>query len=337
MNNVSLTLDSLVLFCLHGDLVKDDLTSLSMNQWNELEFKLKHSSFKKPSGLLDIEGHDLESELALSSQDVERVKRLLGRMPQVLLMLSQLEKQGISVITKYESHYPRTFFHRLKKNAPLILYYCGDFHLLEDDCISITGPLNASRTMLMNTRQVVDKLIDEGYTLMTSGHKGCEKTSLSHQLRMGGNVVLFAADGLKDKRIEYLRYIKNRRLLIISHRFPDSPYDIVESIIRNSYIYALCTTTFIMHSEINTGSLWFSAMQNLKYRWSKILAIVDDEFYGNAKLVEAGAIPVTMEKINSDVMINDLIEVTKTEMTLRQEIEQLSIFDFIDCNEERSE
>ena len=59
MNNVSLTLDSLVLFCLHGDLVKDDLTSLSMNQWNELEFKLKHSSFKKPSGLLDIEGHDL--------------------------------------------------------------------------------------------------------------------------------------------------------------------------------------------------------------------------------------------------------------------------------------
>ena len=92
-----------------------------------------------------------------------------------------------------------------------------------------------------------------------------------------------------------------------------------------------------MHSEINTGSLWFSAMQNLKYRWSKILAIVDDEFYGNAKLVEAGAIPVTMEKINSDVMINDLIEVTKTEMTLRQEIEQLSIFDFINCNEERSE
>ena len=78
MNNVSLTLDSLVLFCLHGDLVKDDLTSLSMNQWNELEFKLKHSSFKKPSGLLDIEGHDLESELALSSQDVERVKTAAG-------------------------------------------------------------------------------------------------------------------------------------------------------------------------------------------------------------------------------------------------------------------
>ena len=329
LNNMTLTLDSLVLFCIHGDLVKDDLTSYSMNQWNDLEFKLKHSIFKKPSGLLSLKNYDLETELAISEIEASKIKSLLLRMPLVLESLANLERQGIYVITKYENHYPRVFFHRLKKNAPLILYYCGDFSLLKEECIAITGSSHPTRQMNMNTRIVVDKMIDEGYTLMTSGHTGLEKTSLAHQLRMNGNVILFVADHMKDKRIEYLKQIKNQRLLILSHRYPDSEYDVIESIIRNSYIYALSLTTFIMHSEINTGSLWFSAMQNLKYRWSKILAVVDDEFYGNAKLVEAGAIPVTMERIKSEVLINDLIEVTKEEVNLRQEVEQMSIFDFI--------
>ena len=61
-----------------------------------------------------------------------------------------------------------------------------------------------------------------------------------------------------------------------------------------------------------------------------MLAIVDDEFYGNAKLVEAGAIPVTMERILSQTTITALLEVSKQEMENMNPMRQLSIFDFME-------
>ena len=68
----------------------------------------------------------------------------------------------------------------------------------------------------------------------------------------------------------------------------------------------------------------------MKYRWSKILAIVDDEFYGNAKLVEAGAIPVTMERVTSETTIEQLTNVNKEELKGLVKPSQLSIYEFME-------
>ena len=75
-------------------------------------------------------------------------------------------------------------------------------------------------------------------------------------------------------------------------------------------------------------------MQNLKQRWSKILAVVDDDFYSNARLVEAGANPVTVEKIKSRCTIEEMTEVSKQMFEDSLDNEQISIFDFIDEAEE---
>ena len=74
-------------------------------------------------------------------------------------------------------------------------------------------------------------------------------------------------------------------------------------------------------------------MQNLKQRWSRILAVVDDDFYSNAKLVEAGAIPVTIEKIKSNCTIEQMTEVSKQMFEENLDNEQISIFDFIEEDE----
>lgn len=335
MRQTVLSLNSLVLLCLYGDFIEDSsYPSFTANQWLRLEFKLAHSTLKQASGLLRTSKEEMMIQLALNESDADRIIGRLKLMDRVLKQLSVYEQQGIGVITKYESDYPDTFCQRLKKNAPLILYYSGNYGLLLQDSISLAGPVHPNQQILNNTRRIVEKIANEGYHLMTSGHTGCEYEGMMHQLKSGGHIILFVADHLLKYRMENAKQIRNQRMLLVSHRRPDSEHDIVESVVRNSYIYALCTTNFIVHSELNTGALWFSALQNLKHRWSKILAVVDDEFYGNARLVEAGAIPVTMEKILSDCTIEEMTEVSKQDIGLKQENEQLSIFEFIEETEE---
>lgn len=330
MRQTIMSLNSLVLLCLYGEFVESDIEPLSLRQFNQLEFKVVHSKLKQLSSLMNCNEDEMMTQLVIREDEVKQIMARLGLMQEVLFQLARYEKEGIGVITKYEADYPDVLFTRLKKNAPLILYYSGNYHLLKQDAISIAGPVHTTKQMIENTHHVVEKIVGEGYHLMSSGHQGCEKNGIMHQLRSGGDVILFVANDLESRRHEYQKYIKNQRMLVVSHRPPVSSYDVVESIVRNSFIYALCTTNFIIHSELNTGALWFSAMQNLKQRWSKILAIVDDEFYGNAKLVEAGAIPVTMEKVLSDCSIEDMMEVSKNDIGIFTHAEQISIFDFIE-------
>jgi len=334
MRSTVLSLNSLVLLCLCADFVESETEPLTTHQFNQLEFKLEHSTLKQPSGLLDCDIDDMRIQLVLTSKEALQIKQRLTLISDVIMKLAYYEKKGISVITKLEKDYPDVLFSRLKKHAPLILYYSGQYDLLNDPIVSVAGPMNCSDQVLENTRLVVDKINAERYHLMTSESKGCENIATMHHLKQGGQAIVFVASHLDLKRIEYAKYIKNKQMLLISHRYPECDYDIVEAIIRNSLIYALSQTSFIIHSEVNTGSLWFSAMQNLKQRWSKILAVVDDDFYSNARLVEAGAIPVTVEKIKSRCTIEEMTEVSKQMFEDSLDNEQISIFDFIDETEE---
>lgn len=334
MRPTVLSLNSLVLLCLCAEFVECETEPLTAHQFNQLEFKLSHSTLKQPSGLLDCNQEDMQIQLVLTKEEAKQIKQRLTLIHDVIMKLAEYEKKGISVITKLEKDYPDVLFSRLKKHAPLILYYSGKYELLNDPIVSVAGPMNCSEQVLENTKLVVDKINDEGYHLMTSESKGCENSATMHHLKQGGKSIVFVASHLDLRRIEYSKYLKNNQMLIISHRYPECDYDVVEAIIRNSLIYALSQTTFIIHSEVNTGSLWFSAMQNLKQRWSKILAVVDDDFYSNARLVEAGAIPVTIEKIKSRATIEEMTEVSKYMFEDQTDSEQISIFDFIEETEE---
>ena len=333
MRPTMLSLNSIVLLCLCADFIESEIEPLSAHQFNQLEFKLAHSTYKQPSGLLECNFDDMQVQLVITKKEAEQIKSRLTLIEPLIKQLASYEKKGISIITKLEKDYPESLFTRLKKHAPLFLVYAGDYHLLSQSIVSVAGPMNCTEQIINNTHLVVDKLIKEGYHLMTSENKGCEQSALLHHLKNGGKAIVFVSNHLDLKRIEYSKHLKNNQILLLSHRSPESDYDVVEAIIRNSIIYALSQTSFIIHSEVNTGSLWFSAMQNLKQRWSRILAVVDDDFYRNARLVEAGAIPVTIEKIKSNCTIEEMTEVSKQMFEDNSDTEQISIFDFIEEDE----
>ena len=56
---------------------------------------------------------------------------------------------------------------------------------------------------------------------------------------------------------------------------------------------------------------------------------MDDEFYGNARLVEHGAIGLTMDMLELDIPLFDLIEQDKEHIIEKETYDQLSIYQFL--------
>ena len=93
---------------------------------------------------------------------------------------------------------------------------------------------------------------------------------------------------------------------------------------RNKFIYALSVGTAVMRSDLNKGGTWSGATEALKHGWSYVYAWDNENYPGNKKLIEMGAIPLD-DKGNAIKRENkDTIKEEK-----QAEPQQLTLFDLI--------
>lgn len=326
---LNLSLDSIALLLYCGELVDIDEPSMSQKEWLELEKKLKHSQIKRPAGLLSLAFEAIMINLDIEEELAMRITLFNKRLSKLLEQLLNLEMLGVLVTTKYEQNYPINLKLKLKKHTPLILYYTGNIQLLYDDMVCVAGPIKSTRRIDQNTRQLVMKLCKEGLTLISCGNRGGEKFSIKQQLKYGGKVVDFICGNIIQEMKEYAKPLKNGQMLMMSAHHPLASFDLVHAIDRNQYVFILSKASIIMHSQINSGAVWLVAMQNFSQKWTKLVAIMDDEFYGNARLVEHGAIGLTMDMLELDIPLFDLIEQDKEHIIEKETYDQLSIYQFL--------
>lgn len=326
---MSLCLDSIALLLYCGELVDCGAAPISEKEWNELEREIKKSQIKRPAGLLSMSFEAIMINLDIEEELAIRITKLNKILPNLLEQLLYLEMLGVFVMTKYENNYPSQLKNTLKKQTPLILYYTGNINLLNEEMVCIAGPTKSDRRIDSNTKKVVRKICNEGYTLISCGNRGVEKLSIKHQLKCGGKVVDFICGNIIQEMKEYAKPLKNGQMLMMSAHQPFASFDLVHAIDRNQYAFILSEVAIIMHSQINSGTTWLVAMQNFTQKWTKLVAIMDDEFYGNARLVEHGAIGLTMDMIELDVPLLDLLEQAEEQPEEKVEYDQLSIYHFL--------
>lgn len=333
MNETNLSLNSIVLLLLHGEFFECDIKPFSIYQYERLEYQLCHSRLKYPASLIGLDEKELSNYLALDEKEAHDLVGRLQYLEPMLMGLRKLATKGIHLVTKYDAHFPHCLFTRIKKHAPLLLYYCGDYHLLQEPSIGLFGPQKLNQTVLSNTRKIVHKINEEGYHLMTGDVDGVQQNAVSTQLHHNGKVILFTCSNIYALKDTYKKALKQRKILMLSHLLPGTTGDIVEGVVRNSFIYALSDATIIAQSSLSDSALWFSAIQNIKNRWSRVLAVVDEDFYYNAKLVGAGAKPLTMGVLESEATIEEILESNNEEDTLIEPYTQLSIFDLLESDQ----
>ncbi len=324
-----LSLDSIALLLYCSEFYDCDELPMSVTEWNDLEKMLRASQLKRPAALLALEYEAIMINLDIDEELAYKIASRNKGIAFLLEQLQRLESLGVLVTTKYEEEYPYLLKRKMKKNMPLILYYSGDITMLKDPLVCVAGPIRSNRRIDQNTRAVISKLNEEAYTLISCGNRGVETLAMKHQLRIGGKAVNFLCGNIIIEMKEYLRPIKNGQMLLVSAVYPFANFDLVHAIDRNQYVFSLSEVAIIMYSQINSGAVWLSAMQNFTQRWTKLAAIMDDEFYGNARLIELGAIGLTMDMIQSPLTLSELLDQEEEKIKETESYDQISIYEFL--------
>ncbi len=327
---IQLNLDSLAVLLFCGDLVVNNTTALTQEEWYEVERRLKSSSKKSPAKLFGMNKDTLTDILGIDEYIAYKMIARTHSMNEMMFALANLENEGIFITTKYEENYPKRLTTILKKRAPLFLYFIGDMSLLQN-MVSIVGPQKMEKRLNSFTRNLVTKIYDENRVLVSSGLKGLDAYALRTHLRLGGKAVCFVGDHLFDKKKNYSKYLREGRMVLLSAVDPFAYFNVTNALDRNIYVCGLSDLQFITATHINSGAVWFTTIQNFHYHWTKQLVLDDEHYGGNIRLLEMGAIRVSYEDILSLLTLDQIVE--KNEIVEEEEkvlVDQMSIYEFLD-------
>ena len=291
---MNLDSNAILTLCSHV-CVGEGVRPLEPKEYSELAKKLGNMG-KSPKDLFDFTAQDFEHLLELSSDDIDRVKRLLDRNASLIFDLGQYSIMGIEAVTRADTEYPQKLKKKLGNACPPIFYYAGDLSLLDRKYIGYVGARTVTVKDIDFTKNAVRKTTSLGYGVVSGGAKGIDTVSSTEALLNGSFAVEYLSDSLmkKLKSSDTVRNIQNGSLLLLSVSKPDAGFNVGFAMMRNRYIYAQSEATVIVRSDLNKGGTWAGATENLKNNWCSTLCW-DHDYPGNKALIEKGAIPIPID------------------------------------------
>lgn len=302
----SLSKDSLAIILLCSNLAInskiDKVKPFTEIEWSKLAKIILNSSIKRPANLFDLSKSELREKLLLQESECERITTLLTKSGQLAFELGMLNDIGINVMTRADEAFPKILKEKLKDKCPPVLYYCGDISILKDKLIGVVGSRNIDSYGLEFTKNISKKIVQEGYSLVSGGAKGCDSVSQEEVILNGGRVVSFIADSMinKVKKKDIREAIMNKKLLLMSAISPKSGFTVYYAMNRNKYIYCLSKTTVVVSSDYNKGGTWAGATENIKNSWVPVVVRYEENIpKGNKELIKLGAVKMEANKLET--------------------------------------
>lgn len=305
MNNDNLNKDSLAIILLCSNLAVnnriDKVKPFTAIEWSKLAKIILNSSIERPANLFNLSRSELKEKLLIKESECERITILLAKAGQLGFELNSLNNMGINVMTRADKIFPKVLKEKLKDKCPPVIYYCGDISILEDRLIGVVGSRNIDSYGLEFTKKIGEKIVREGYSLVSGGARGSDSVSQEEVILNGGRVVAFIADSMlsKIKKKDIRESITNKKLLLMSTVNPKNGFTVYSAMDRNKYIYCLSEITVVVSSDYNKGGTWAGATENIKNNWVPV--VVRDEKNipkGNKELVNLGAIKIESDKLD---------------------------------------
>ena len=296
---------SVILLCSYLGISKDsEAKPLTLSEWNKfLDCMIKNKS--EPGVILKQNFRDELKNMSFSEKEIGRIEKLISRGGSVAMELDDLSRKGIEVTTLLDKEYPVLLRKRLRKRAPVILYYAGDITLSRKIGIAVVGSRNIDEAGISFTKDLVKRASSEHIIIYSGGARGVDTVSELTAIENGSAVVSYVADSLltKIKRREVVKAIQENKLLLLSDVKPDVGFSAARAMNRNKYIYASSYGAFAIASDFNKGGTWAGAIENMRNDWVKMFVWDNSNYAGNSRLIEKGAIPY---KLNNE-KIYDLI------------------------------
>jgi len=298
MTNQSLSADSQALLLLCSTLAippqqSEGLKPLTPGQWRAIEQKLGASSLGAPAALFETGPADWESALALTSEEAERIERLLSRGGQLGIELERLEGLGVWVTTPAEPAYPARLRDALASRAPVVLFGAGEPSILDAEGVAVVGSRDIDPEGARFAERLGQRCAAEGLTVISGGARGTDQLALSAAFEQGGRAVSILAHGIEAsiRNREERQALLSGNVVLLAPFPPRSGFKVHYAMERNKYIYALSRYAVVVASSEKTGGTWSGAIENLKRGWAPLFVrACADAPPGNSALVDKGGI-----------------------------------------------
>lgn len=298
-----------------------DAQPLSIGEFNELEKQLLRIDARLEQ-LLESDASALLKELGLTV-DAEKITALLGRGFMLSMAVETWQSAGIWVTSRSEPDYPERL-HRLKQNAPPLIYGCGEKKLLSRGGLAIVGSRDVDAAGETFTRNVAAKAAREQMQIVSGGARGVDQFAMVAALEAGGTVVGVLADSLlrsvtSGKACEG---IQDGRLALVSAFDPEAGFNVGNAMQRNKQIYAMADFGLVVSSGYNEGGTWSGAIEQLeKLHLTPLFVRAGDVPEGNRQLLRRGALAFPPEPwVDS---LHEILETASQKISLPMETADL--------------
>ena len=273
-----------------------DVQPLSTGEFNELEKQLQRVG----AGLEQL----LEADAAALLEkfpaivDAGQITALLGRGFMLSMAVETWQSAGVWFTSRTETDYPDRL-HRLKQNAPPLIYGCGEKKLLSRGGLAVVGSRDVDAAGEDFTKRAAASAAREAMQVVSGGARGVDQLAMLAAIEAGGTVVGVLADSLLRSATsgQAREAIQDGRLTLVSAFDPEAGFNVGNAMQRNKHIYALADFGLVVSSGFNEGGTWSGAIEQLeKLHLTPIFVRAGDAVpEGNRQLLRHGALPFPSE------------------------------------------
>ena len=287
-----MTQDSFGVICLCAQFKKEPgIFPLTTAEFRDLSLLLAQRG-KTPGALFYMTSEDLLS-MGLSPEGAHRVLTLLDRAPVVETMVGSYRSMGVHILTPCDSPYSPTMRATLTHSCPPVLCCAGNLSLWERKTVGFVGARDISPEDAKFATNAVQKVLAQGYSIVSGGARGSDSVSEKAALWEGGTVVEFPAVPLLRKLRDpnLIPYLEGQQLLLATPAAPHAGFSSALASTRNRMIYAHSVSTVVVRATQCSGGTWSGASEALKRQLCPILCR-DLPYAGSQGLIRAGAIAI---------------------------------------------
>lgn len=191
-------------------------------------------------------------------------------------------------------------------NIPAILFYKGNYKLLQNKCVGFTGSRKVSESGIRITASSARQLSSNGITVISGYAKGVDITAHKEALQSGGSTVFVIAEGILKNRVkgEVKELLNDKNHLFVSQFLPNLAWSASNAMKRNNTIIGLSDVMILIESGMNGGT-FNAGEQSLKNKKSLFVVeygVSKPTAEGNDFFLQHGGIPLRGDKNGKPVL-----------------------------------
>ena len=235
---------------------------LQPNEYRRFTSFLQENGWR-PADLLSRDADDILAHERLPI-DSERLRLLLARGFHLSQVMEQWQSRAIWVLGVTDDGYPSRMM-RLGKNAPPVLYGCGDPALLDEGGLAVVGSRHADEDVLRYTELIGELVARSEHMLVSGGARGVDQAAMRGALEAGGRVLGVLSNDLQRAALqrEHRDLLIDGQLVLISPFDPAAGFNTGNAMHRNKMIYAMADAALVVSSDFQQGGTWAGAVEQL--------------------------------------------------------------------------